>query len=156
MPNLSDLVLLAREHIPPRLLAEVVVMGSAAIALHGVDLGRAPGDIDLFVSVSTLDAWPSEGFTRGTKHGIPRITADATDLLEIFATFPGVAFDAVNSRAGATPISHGLRVAALDDLLTWKRAQARLRADAAGRTKDENDIRAMEAYQGGVSFPRRS
>ncbi|WP_394831105.1 hypothetical protein LVJ94_31795 [Pendulispora rubella] len=146
MPNLSDLVLLVCERIPAELLPQVIVMGSAAIALHGVDLGRAPGDIDLFVSASALETWPSQGFHRSEKHSIARISIAGSDLLEIFATFPGVTFAAVEADARATPLSRGVRVAALRDLLGWKRAQLHLRADAAGRAKDENDIRAIEAY----------
>ncbi|WP_394826124.1 hypothetical protein [Pendulispora albinea] len=142
---LNDRMLTVCARIPRPLLERAIVMGSAAIVLRGVHLGREPGDIDLFVSPATFSSWPAEGFSHVVKDGVARIVVDA-EPIELLAAFPGVAFDAVEARAAAVDGSHGVRVAALEDLLTWKRAQKELRADPADRNKDAADIRALEAH----------
>jgi hypothetical protein len=146
MSSLADLIAAVSLHIPPTLQQRIIVFGSAGIGLRGVDLDRTFGDVDLFVSEQTFNAWPALGFTRSAKNDIPKILVDGCDLIEVWATFPGVTFADVALRAAPTEYSRGMRVAHLSDLLEWKRAQRDLRADEEKRAKDDRDIRYIVGH----------
>jgi hypothetical protein len=123
-------------------LDELVVFGSAAIALNGVNLGRPVKDLDLFVSSATFErlgnTFPVQ-FKAASEGGqVPFIAPFEGLPIEILASFPGVQFADVYGRARPTNASEGRRVGALEDLRRWKVAQ--------GREKDREDIKAIDKH----------
>lgn len=114
-----------------------VVFGSVGLVLHGIDLGRPIGDLDLFVSSGSMSRL-SRRFEPRTKHDgkmFVRVLVPHPDI-EIVDYFPGVAFSEVKSLASENDRSCGFRFGALEHLVTWKRTQA--------RPKDLSDLRAVE------------
>jgi hypothetical protein len=117
----------------------VVVFGSAAIALRGGHLGRAPDDLDLFAAPGTLTSLAQKGFALTSSDAaeggkIGKITV--ADKVDVFETFPGTNFDEVRRGAGILPPSEGFAVASLDDLRKAKLAR--------GKAKDLLDIAALD------------
>jgi hypothetical protein len=118
---------------------EMVIFGSAAIVLQGVDIGRSVGDLDVFVSQATFEALAVR-FGKQEKPGsdgpVPFIAP--ARKIEILASFPGVEFPIVAKRGRPNESSYGFPVGCLDDLRTWKAAQ--------GREKDFRDIEAIDRH----------
>lgn len=121
--------------LPANLLTDAVVFGSAAIVLNGVDLGRQIDDLDVFVSDASYGALKAHHLCQEVekKPGVYALRVDGVDDVEILKTFPGVTH--VGVMASARHLPHGLRVAALTDLCTWKKTQ--------GREKDLADLVKM-------------
>lgn len=117
---------------------QAAIFGSAAIVLRGVDLRRDIRDLDIFVSRKTFDALAT-GLILATKaDGTSALKLPNADV-EILYAFPGVEYTQVYRNASAVDGSQGLRVACLEDLAAWKRAQ--------GRAKDMADLACIEAFQ---------
>lgn len=139
MAQPSDLLRKITEYLSPEERRLVVVFGSSAIALHGVQLGREVNDLDLFVSDTTF-AELGARFDVKTKPGdggpVPYMTP--CEGVEILKSFPGVRFEDVIMHASLTDTSDGFLVGALDDVILWKRAQ--------GREKDIKDIQAIDGH----------
>lgn len=121
---------------------DAVVFGSAAVVLHGVKLGRAIDDVDVFVSSAAYDALKRHPRCRETavKPGVSALHVDGCTNVEILKSFPGVAHADVLANAIALPHVPEVKLAALSDLRTWKRAQ--------GRPKDIADLARMEDAAG--------
>jgi len=127
------------EYLSPEERKLVVVFGSSAIALHGVQLGRDVNDLDLFVSEATF-AQIAARFPVKTKPGGDEEVSyiNPCEDVEILKSFPGVTFENVVTHAFPTLTSGGFLVGALDDVKRWKAAQ--------GREKDFNDIKAIDRH----------
>jgi hypothetical protein len=117
--------------VPLALLPDAVVFGSAALALRGVDLGREIGDLDVLVSEVTLERVTGRLGPGAERRGSSVRVTGLADV-EIPSVLAGVDHAAVLARATPTPESRGVRVAALEDVVAWKRAQ--------GRPKDLADL----------------
>lgn len=119
-----------------------VVFGSAAVVLHGVDLGRAIDDVDLFVSSAAYDVLKRHPRCRETavKPDVWALHVDGCTNVEILKVFPGVTHADVLANAVALPHMPEVKLAALSDLCAWKRAQ--------GRPKDIADLSRMEDAAG--------
>ncbi|MEZ4411047.1 MAG: hypothetical protein R3A52_31890, partial [Polyangiales bacterium] len=133
--------------LPSELLREVVVFGSAAIVLRGVDLGRVPNDLDLFVSDDTFERLSAEkGFElhAGSDPTLRFLRLAGSISVELWPQFPGVAFGEVSATASVTSESFGVQVATLPMLLQWKRAHRALRRNAEDDAKDQRDIERIE------------
>jgi len=124
MSKISALIEQLLATVPIADLTDVVVFGSAAITLNGTDLDRSVDDLDLFASDETFARLRAR---RGTDEvekkpglfflsvGIPKV--------EIWKTFPGVTHSEARDNARVLEGSHGLLVAALEELYAWKSAQ---------------------------------
>lgn len=114
----------------------MVVLGSSAIVLNGIELGRQVDDLDLFSSQEMFDALSCrlEVKTRPGKEGKPLLFLQPVPGLpvEIFCTFPGLNYKDTHAQAVNPAAAMGMKVCCLDDLITWKTAQ--------GRPKDFADI----------------
>jgi hypothetical protein len=133
--------------IPATELSEIVIFGSSAIVLNGVDLQREVNDLDLFVSSASFARL--QKLATGYKHKTGEVYAlqlGNTDI-EILKTFPGVSYDEVLNRAESRAEFCGMKVAALDDLLRWKRAQ--------NRPKDIADSALLEQFIAKFESPAR-
>jgi hypothetical protein len=114
-------------------ISGIVIFGSAAISLNGIDLGRPPNDIDIFVSdeaFSQLKRLFPERIKTAPDGAVPYLVP--CPFVEILKTFPGVSFEAVAKRAKKRPNSKGILVGSLVDLIIWKNSQ--------GREKDSADL----------------
>lgn len=118
----------------------VIVFGSAAISLRGVELGRVPDDIDFFVSEAVFAQLEKKFPVKLKPAGEGGFVAflEPAEKIEILKSFPGVEFDAVSTNASAVDRSEGFRVGTLNDLRSWKLAQ--------GRPKDMKDIEVIDQY----------
>src|SRR3546814_17031823 len=71
---------------------KVIVFGSAAIALNGIDLGRPVNDLDLFVSQSDHTRWAQYGLERIEK--APGVFSWKLPVAgAVLAEFPGVGLE---------------------------------------------------------------
>lgn len=117
--------------VPREELSEVVIFGSSAFTLIGKDLKRKVDDLDLFASESLYAHLKQHATELEKKPGVHALDIGIPKV-EIFKSFPGVVHADVLVRAAPTNESQGLLVAALDDLVAWKRTQ--------GRPKDFDDL----------------
>lgn len=119
---------------------EVVIFGSAAIYLHGVELNRDIDDLDVFASNLTFKKISKryEVQCKPAKEGgkVPFIAPH--DDIEILKSFPGVDFNNVFKNAVQLESSGEFRVGSLDDLKAWKSEQE--------RDKDLDDIAAIDRH----------
>jgi hypothetical protein len=138
--QLLELLDLTRSLVDASLLSQVVILGSAALSLHGLKLNRIPRDLDLFVSAEVFDRWPMQGFQRLPHEASEKIRPGLTDKIEILKVFPGVTFEEVASAAVSLEAARPMRVGSLEHLLKWKRAQ--------NRPKDQPDIALLEEALG--------
>ncbi len=138
LARISGLIRQARRTIADEYLAEAVIFGSAAIVLNGIDLHRAVDDLDIFVSEAAYARLEDGAFeTEEKAPGVVALHFGAPNI-EIFKEFPGVSHAEVLRNAAPQEGSLGMRVASLDDLMTWKYAQ--------NRKKDRKDIAAIQAH----------
>ena len=114
----------------------IVIFGSAAVALNGVDLGRKVNDLDVFVSDETFERLKEKcGLEELTKNGdVPYLEFENLEV-EILKTFPGVEFSEVKACSSTSDISQELMFGDLEMLSRWKRKQ--------GRDKDLDDLNKM-------------
>jgi hypothetical protein len=123
MKLLTQLLDRAVAAIPPHLQGRVVVFGSAPMVFAGLK-PDVTFDLDLFVDDATYRGLLGAGFDEDhDERGLPRIMV--ADAVEVVSTWPGILFDGVFGRAHAHERSRGLRVAALTDVLAFKRLSAR-------------------------------
>jgi hypothetical protein len=144
---LSQWIELLLRSLPREDLQNVVIFGSAAIALNGVDLGRPPKDLDVFVDDKTYDRL-KKSIPEHEKRGNNNVTVPYLmpfPHIEILRTFPGVSFTKVHERASTKSQSQGLLVASLVDLIIWKNSQ--------GRTKDVCDLKRIALTLSRVGLP---
>ena len=132
--KISALILQLLTKVPRDELADAVIFGSSAITLNGRDLERQVDDLDLFVSEVAYERLRQRATEVVKKFGVTALDVGVPNI-EIFKTFPGVEHGPVLQRASPTIESHGLRVAVLEDLITWKRSQ--------GREKDIDDLKKI-------------
>ena len=124
------------EAIPIDLLRDVVIFGSAAISLHGIDLKRKIDDLDLFVSQDSFDQLKRHPeLLERKKHGATHLTMKDRYKIELWASFAGVDYESVKKHARPTDGSSQMAVADLVDLRQWKKTQ--------GREKDIADLQCM-------------
>ncbi|MGH7072474.1 MAG: hypothetical protein ACREFO_21040 [Acetobacteraceae bacterium] len=119
--------------------ANFVLFGSAAITLHGVNLGRAIDDLDVFVSDQTfakLHVCFDEQQKEGNDGPVPFFCP--IPKIEILKSFPGVSFDEVHPDAKQTKKSCGFPIGTIHDLRRWKASQ--------GREKDKADLTKIDDY----------
>lgn len=126
----------------------VVIFGSSALVLHGVDLQRDINDLDLFVSQATFEGM-TKRFERRFKAGkdgenIPYLAP--SEGVEILQSFPGIHFHEALSHASKMDKAEGLLVGSLYDIRKWKTAQ--------GREKDLKDIEAIDNHLQGAMKSR--
>ena len=139
LEKVSALIVQLLARVPRDELADAVVFGSSAITLNGRDLERQIDDLDLFVSEAAYERLRTRATEVVKKPGVTALDVGIQNI-EILKTFPGVEYGPVSHRASPTVASHGLRVAALEDLVTWKRAQ--------GRPKDLEDLKKIAQSHG--------
>ena len=115
----------------------LVVFGSCAMELNGVELGRPVGDLDIFVSQSIFDELNKFFVQKGksAKEGGEIPYLEIAENIEMLKSFPGVEFDDVYGRSRVLEHSRGFRVGSLSDLRDWKLEQ--------GRPKDRDDIKRI-------------
>ena len=135
--DLDQALALAAEQLGTDRIRDAVVFGSAPMALAG--LPRAPRDLDLFLS-PRLYAELREGGVeeRRDEHGHPFL--QLAPGIEAWASFPGVTWEQVHARARLDPRAHGLRVADLGHVRTYKSALV--------RPSDQADIQLIDALLG--------
>ena len=121
----------------------VVVFGSAALVLRGVELDRPVDDLDLFLSDAAFDELTTQGVLHDKAPGVPAI--DLGMKIEGCRSFPGVVFSEVRAAASPLPDSSGLLVGSLAHLIAWKRAQ--------GRPKDLRDLATIERQMSAQDHP---
>jgi len=135
LKKISGLIHQLLSTVPRDKLTDAVIFGSSAITLNGRDLQRPIDDLDLFVSETAYDRLKKGATEVEKKPGVVALQVGVPSV-EILKTFPGVQYADVLLRAASTKDSQGLRVAAIEDLLTWKRAE--------GRPKDLEDLRKID------------
>jgi len=118
MKFLAQLLDRAVEAIPVRVHDRAVVFGSAPMVFAGLK-PDVTFDLDLFVDDATYRALLDAGFKGDLdERGLPRIMV--AEAVEVVSTWPGVTFEEVFGRSTVRAGSHGLRVAALEDVLAFK------------------------------------
>jgi hypothetical protein len=117
---------------------DAVIFGSAAIVLRNIDLRRDIQDLDLFVSKEAFDELDANVIVVTKPDGVLAKKLAGAEV-EILHEFPGADHRRVFENAAVLDGSRGLRVAALADLIAWKRAQ--------GREKDLADLARIAAFQ---------
>jgi hypothetical protein len=127
-------------HLLPEERGGVVIFGSSALALHGVDLGRDINDLDLFVSEATF-ARMAGRFEMQFKTGkegeqIPYLIL--LEGVEILQSFPGIHFHEVLSHASKLDTAEGFLVGSVHDIKKWKMAH--------GGEKHLKDIEAIDSH----------
>lgn len=140
--KIRDLIQRLTVFVQPENRANFVLFGSAALVLHGIDLERAIGDLDVFVSEETF-ASLRVCFEEKTKSGkdnelVPFYCPDPGAKIEILKSFPDVSFDEVSRNAQCSDASEGFSVGSVEDLKKWKEAQ--------GRPKDKKDLEKIEEF----------
>jgi hypothetical protein len=130
---LSSLISKFIATLPEDEKANVLIFGSAAIVLNGVDLGRPISDLDVFVSERSFDRLGKK-YEQKSKNGADGIVPylEPCNCVEVLQSFPGVSFESAYRRASVKRESQTLRVGSLVDLIIWKNAQ--------GREKDLSDL----------------
>ena len=118
----------------------IVIFGSSALVLQGVNLGRDINDLDLFVSEATFEGM-TKRFEKRFKAGkdgeqIPYLAP--VEGIEILHSFPGIQFHDALSHACKIEAAEGLLVGSVYDIRKWKIAQ--------GREKDLKDIEAIDNH----------
>jgi hypothetical protein len=140
LDNIAKLIRLLSEALSEEERTDVVIFGSAAIILHGVDLGRNVGDLDVFASYLTFEGiserYPAQSKPAMEGGDIPFIQPYAD--IEILKSFPGVEFDKVYDNSVKLELARGFKAGSLADLKAWKFAQ--------GRPKDLADIEAIDRH----------
>ncbi len=118
MKFLAELLDRAVAAIPPGLHGRVVVFGSAPMVFAGLK-PDVTFDLDLFVDDATHRELLGAGFQEDLdERGLPRIMV--AEAVEVVSIWPGVTFEEVLGRSMVREGSHGLRVAALEDVLAFK------------------------------------
>lgn len=135
-PNIkivADLIERFLDLVPEEEWNSVVIFGSSAVVLNGVDIGREVDDLDVFVSDEIFERLKEKcELEELTKKGdVPYLKFESLKA-EILKTFPGVEFSEVKESSSVTTISQGLLVGDLVMLAKWKLEQ--------GRKKDFNDL----------------
>lgn len=117
-----------------------IIFGSAAIALHGVDLNRSIDDLDVFVSEGDFSLM-KDRFGETTKvggDGKPISVVVPAPKIELLDSFPGVTYENVVRMAKPLDITFGFPVGCLEDLYKWKTTQ--------GRKKDLLDAQRINSH----------
>ena len=120
--------------IPLPELSEAVIFGSAAVTLNGTQLTRMVDYLDLFVSAEGYERLRSRGTEVEKTSTLHCLMVPALEV-EVWASFPGVDYPGVLSRARVLSNSRGLLVAVQQDIEACKRAQ--------NRAKDRADLGDM-------------
>jgi hypothetical protein len=140
-PTLLDLVGQLSSHFDPKDRGGIVIFGSSAIAMRGVDLSRPINDLDVFVSEKTFETlrslFPLQ--KKAASEGGDVEFYSPEPKIEILKSFPGVTFDEIRERAAPISGSNGFPVAAVGYLIVWKTTQ--------GREKDLKDLEAIEKHR---------
>jgi hypothetical protein len=118
----------------------VIIFGSSALMLHGVDLGREIDDLDLFVSEAAFKRMASrfELKSKDGKDGEKVPYLEPLEGVEIHQSFPGVHFHDALAHASKPETAGGLLLGSLHDIRKWKIAQ--------GRDKDLRDVEAIDNH----------
>jgi len=124
LEKISALIHQLLEKVPREELVDMVIFGSSAFTLQGKDLKRMVNDLDLFASVRAYERLKERAVEWEKKPGVFALDLGIPDV-EVLKDIPGVTHADVLGRAALTKGSQGLLVAALEDLVTWKRAKAR-------------------------------
>jgi hypothetical protein len=140
LEHISDLIQQLLQKVPREELADVVIFGSSAFTLQGKDLKRKVNDLDLFASVRAYERLKERAIEWEKKPGVFALDLGIPDV-EVLKDIPGVMHTDVLGRAALTNGSQGLLVAALEDLVAWKRTKA--------RPKDLADLKEL-----GIDTPR--
>ena len=124
--------------LPEGFHEKIVIFGSAAMLLNGVEMKRPVDDLDVFVSSDTFEELRGrfdEETASATEGGsIPKIVIG--DKIEAFESFPGIEFSEAFCGSKILPNTGPFRVASLQHLQQWKKAQ--------NRPKDREDLKAIE------------
>lgn len=124
--------------LPEEFHEKVVIFGSAAMLLNGVEMKRPVDDLDVFVSSEIFEELRElfdEKWKPATEGGsVPYIVI--CEEVEGLKSFPGVEFGDALCRSKVLPNSKSFRVASLAHLRRWKETQ--------NREKDREDLKAIE------------
>lgn len=138
--NIDELVSKISELFSKAEREKIVIFGSSAIYLHGVDLGRKINDLDIFVSNSTFQEF-SLRFSIHEKNGKEghnvQFLTPFKDI-EILKTFPGLEFSQVLKNSVQLEEFPDFNVGSLEDIIAWKTEQ--------GRDKDREDINTIKKH----------
>ena len=137
MRALDPLLALAEARVPSGLRRTLIVFGTAPLALAGLRPGVR--DLDLFASEGDFSALVAAG------HPLDAARPEAPIVrlgegVEVYRTWAGVSFAAVDAAAREQPGSRGFRVASLAHVLAYK--------VAAGRPKDADDVALLRRVLG--------
>lgn len=115
-----------------------MVIGSVALLLHGVDLGRAPSDLDLLASPAAWAALQARGLpVHRAALGFECLALD--EEIEAILDWPGTTWARIRGSAQRLPGSGGLLVA--------HPAEVRASKAFTGRPKDRLDIAAIDRWR---------
>lgn len=141
--KVSELISQLISMIPVENLLEAVIFGSSAIILHEIDLERSINDLDIFVSendyarlkrLKNITEFEKTSNQTGIK--IFALKVAGIEDIEILKAFPGVNYLDVLAKATLKNGSNNLKVASIEDLMSWKTVQ--------GRPKDHSDLEKMQ------------
>jgi len=126
----------------------IVIFGSSALVLQGVDLGRDINELDLFVSEATFERM-TKRFEKRFKRGkdgeeIPYLVP--VEGVAILQSFPGIHFHDALSHACKVEAAEGFLVGSVYDIKKWKIAH--------GREKDLKDVEAIDSHLKGKRTSR--
>jgi hypothetical protein len=146
MRKLDTFIRDAVSKLPSDVIADLVIFGSAPLAMDRVGIREDIKDLDLFASEQTFEELVRRGFRARVKlkdkvtgEDVLHIVVagdDADPEIEVLKTFQGVAFGDVHRNAAMHP--SGFRIGVLADVRTWK--------VASGRQKDLDDVAAIDRF----------
>jgi hypothetical protein len=135
--SFMKLLATAAARLGPTRSGRAIVFGSGPLLLAG--LPRQPRDLDLFVAEDLYAELLAElGAEQRDDQGHPFLSL--APGVEVWRSFPGVAWEQVAARSRLDSRSHGLRVADLSHVRSTKLA--------LGRPRDMADIQLIDALLG--------
>ena len=125
------------KHIPAELHHQVVIIGSAALVLNGIDIGRQPADIDLSIGDEVYANLPSEWIDTHREYGSLKTLHGGVAEAAVATMY--VSYDNVSILAKHHPaLGEHVRIACPLDVYTMKKSM--------GRPKDIADIEVIMSY----------
>lgn len=124
------------QQVPDALLDNIIIFGSAAIALNGYYLQEPPKDLDLFVSPEVFSALQTLGFATFAKSDIVGMTLVKNEV-EAFTDFNGIAYQQVKANSHILRQPKPVRYADIADIKAWKQIR--------NQPKDRLHLQEIEA-----------
>ena len=128
--------------VPEHLHDDIIIFGSAAIALNQYQILDSPKDLDVFVSPSAFHSLQEIGFPKFDKGAVFGISI-LPGFVEAFEDFNGIPFNQVKRNSKHYSFSKPLRYADIADIKEWKTLR--------GSEKDVKHLYQIQTFETGLA-----